>query len=339
MVNLQNKPGTGTQAFYQADKDTGSGFGNNTGLRRPGVFQGAAELLRHDLKDPEIDENLIRRIGSSYFPDVTGNGYLLHTRIMELLRALTNHDHQFSELKTAPSVLLQVCLRPKMLEVWDNSDTQSIGYKLSFDLAYEAVTILRRPEWKSNSLRNSGSSSSVSAGTVHKVIAAIPEKKIGYDKPKEVRQDTENSVKFELIAIAQGMDGPQSIQRLRNEMDLTKILTVTNTYKFINSSIDVLKKGLPKSASEITSRITKLLKMLKDNSLFAIDCTDSKGATLLMVAASKGNEYLIEALKECGADPTLKDTSGRTAADYAARNGYSRISNLLEEDAQEFRRR
>lgn len=340
MVNLQNKPGTGTQEFYQADKDTGSGFGNNTGLRRPGVFQGAAELLRQDLKDPEIDENLIRRIGSKYFPDVTDNGYLLHTRIMELLRALTNREHVFSDLKTAPSVLLEVCLRPKMLEVWGNRDSSElIKDKLSFDLAYEAVTILKRPEWKSKSLRNSGSSSSASTGTVHKVTAPNSEKRSDYDKSKEVGEDTKKSVQSSFIAIAQGMEDFQSIQRLQNEMDLTKIFTVANTYGFLNSAIDVLTKGRPKSGNEITSRITRLLNMLKDNSLFAIDCTDSKGATLLMVAASKGNEHLIEALKECGADPTLKDLSGRTAADYAARNGYSRISNLLEEDAQEFRRR
>jgi hypothetical protein len=41
------------------------------------------------------------------------------------------------------------------------------------------------------------------------------------------------------------------------------------------------------------------------------------GATPLMLAAARGNEKLITALLNAGADPTLTDAYGRNAADYA----------------------
>jgi len=341
MVNLQNKPGTGTQAFYQADKDTGSGFGNNTGLRRPGVFQGAAELLRQDLKDQLITDNLVQKVGINYFPNVTNNGYLLHIKIKELLTALGNRDHHFTELKTAPSVLLNVCLQPKMLEVWGSRDScELIKDKLSFGLAYEAVTILRSAELRSKALRddihNSGTHLCVSANSSHRARTLISEKKTDSSKSQKAREDVEKSVNEIFIAIAEGKQDFQPILLMQSQMGLNEIFTVDNTYKFLASAIDVITNGQSKSGNQIKSEIIGFLELLRTNSLFDINGADSKGKTLLMVAALLGNEHLIEALKEFGADPTLKDLSGQTAAVYATKSGYNQISKLLEEDTCRF---
>ncbi|MFN7998454.1 MAG: ankyrin repeat domain-containing protein [Bryobacteraceae bacterium] len=51
--------------------------------------------------------------------------------------------------------------------------------------------------------------------------------------------------------------------------------------------------------------------------------------TALMHAASTGNRDLCTALLSYGADPTARDMVGRTAADWADCNGFSRIACLL----------
>ncbi|KAF2790699.1 ankyrin, partial [Melanomma pulvis-pyrius CBS 109.77] len=45
----------------------------------------------------------------------------------------------------------------------------------------------------------------------------------------------------------------------------------------------------------------------------AIDSADCTGRTPLIIAAKNGHNDLVELLLKCGADHTLRDSSGRTA--------------------------
>ena len=53
------------------------------------------------------------------------------------------------------------------------------------------------------------------------------------------------------------------------------------------------------------------------------------GTTLLMHAASSGNVELVKYLISIQADPTLQDSNGKSAYDYAIENGHSEIAELL----------
>ena len=53
------------------------------------------------------------------------------------------------------------------------------------------------------------------------------------------------------------------------------------------------------------------------------------GRTMLMSAASNGNQPLCNYLLSIGADKTLTDSNGKTAYDYAVENGYTELAELL----------
>jgi ankyrin repeat protein len=53
------------------------------------------------------------------------------------------------------------------------------------------------------------------------------------------------------------------------------------------------------------------------------------GATPLMVAVGNGREAAVRLLLERGADPSIRDDQGNTAADLAERLGYSMIQALF----------
>ena len=52
-------------------------------------------------------------------------------------------------------------------------------------------------------------------------------------------------------------------------------------------------------------------------------------ATLLMIAADRGNVDAVELLLKRGARKDLKDTSGKTALDYALERDRTEIARLL----------
>jgi ankyrin repeat protein len=64
------------------------------------------------------------------------------------------------------------------------------------------------------------------------------------------------------------------------------------------------------------------------------DRTDS-GATPLMKAAWFGNREAVEELLELGADPTLRDNGGRTAAMLAFERGHDELAQLLKQRADQ----
>ena len=66
--------------------------------------------------------------------------------------------------------------------------------------------------------------------------------------------------------------------------------------------------------------------LLEDRNVNIVDYT---GKTLLMNAAIAGNLNLVEYLISVGADIMIQDQNGKTAFDYAIENGYSDISELL----------
>ncbi len=53
------------------------------------------------------------------------------------------------------------------------------------------------------------------------------------------------------------------------------------------------------------------------------------GMTPLMLASQRGDAHAIRILLDAGADPTLKDPSGRTAYDHATQFGYAEAAELL----------
>jgi ankyrin repeat protein len=54
------------------------------------------------------------------------------------------------------------------------------------------------------------------------------------------------------------------------------------------------------------------------------------GITALMSAAVGGNEATVELLLQCGADPSRRDTQGRSAAAYARAGGHPHLAERLD---------
>jgi hypothetical protein len=52
--------------------------------------------------------------------------------------------------------------------------------------------------------------------------------------------------------------------------------------------------------------------------------------TALMGAAAGGNEAAVELLLQCGADPSRRDTRGRSAAAYARAAGHPHLAERLD---------
>ncbi len=64
-----------------------------------------------------------------------------------------------------------------------------------------------------------------------------------------------------------------------------------------------------------------------------IDDTADDGTTPLMSAAWFGNREGVEALLKLGANPSLRDDRGRTAAMLAFERGHDELANLLQKRA------
>ncbi len=60
-----------------------------------------------------------------------------------------------------------------------------------------------------------------------------------------------------------------------------------------------------------------------------INAAYDAGKTALMHAAAAGSQRIVKLLLQKGADPSITDNDGRTAADHAAANGDTRTLNRL----------
>jgi uncharacterized protein len=70
-----------------------------------------------------------------------------------------------------------------------------------------------------------------------------------------------------------------------------------------------------------------------------LDAESPNRTTPLMMAARQGRPTTVDLLLAEGADPTIRNEAGFTAADYARGNGDVRLSRQLAERAKEFSRR
>lgn len=75
--------------------------------------------------------------------------------------------------------------------------------------------------------------------------------------------------------------------------------------------------------------ITEIVKLLMGN--FDINDQTDYPCTLLMHAARVGNLDLVEYLLSIGAERDLKESTGKTAYDYAVDNGHTEIAEMLSE--------
>lgn len=82
------------------------------------------------------------------------------------------------------------------------------------------------------------------------------------------------------------------------------------------------------AAGEITGRV-ECVRMLLDASA-PVNERQAGGSTPLMSAAQNGDGPVLHLLLERGADPSLKDDEGRSAADHADRAGHDVIARRLQ---------
>ena len=68
-----------------------------------------------------------------------------------------------------------------------------------------------------------------------------------------------------------------------------------------------------------------------------LDARDASGAgsTALLQAAYFGRTAVAKVLLEAGADPTLRDVDGKSAADWAASEGHAELAAILRRAASE----
>ncbi|NQY04732.1 MAG: ankyrin repeat domain-containing protein [Flavobacteriaceae bacterium] len=80
-------------------------------------------------------------------------------------------------------------------------------------------------------------------------------------------------------------------------------------------------------ANYIKKNDSKSVKMLTDT--HGIDCYDSYKRTFLILAASEGNENIMNFLIKKGADINFQDKNGYSALHFAALNNKNRIAEIL----------
>lgn len=88
--------------------------------------------------------------------------------------------------------------------------------------------------------------------------------------------------------------------------------------KLIARDADVNKPGWTPLHYAATSGHLDVMRMLLDNHAY-IDAASPNGSTPLMMAAMYGTTDAVKLLLEAGADPTLKNTQGLSAIDFAWR--------------------
>jgi ankyrin repeat protein len=86
--------------------------------------------------------------------------------------------------------------------------------------------------------------------------------------------------------------------------------------KLIARDADVNKPGWAPLHYAATGAHLKVMQLLLDHSAY-IDAESPNGSTPLMMAAMYGNAESVDLLLKAGADPTLKNSLGLTAVDFA----------------------
>ncbi|RYF39532.1 MAG: ankyrin repeat domain-containing protein [Comamonadaceae bacterium] len=108
-------------------------------------------------------------------------------------------------------------------------------------------------------------------------------------------------------------ESPLMLAALKGNIEVVKALIARNA--------DVNKPGwapLHYAASAGSAQHTQIIALLLENYAY-IDATSPNGTTPLMMAAQYGSTASVQLLLDEGADPTLKNQLGLTAADFALR--------------------
>jgi ankyrin repeat protein len=105
--------------------------------------------------------------------------------------------------------------------------------------------------------------------------------------------------------------------------------------KLIARGADVNKTGWTPLHYAATRGDVAIIQLLLDESAY-IDAESPNGSTPLMMAAMYGTPESAKFLLQAGADPTIKNQLGLTAADFAARAGRSDLAQALKAAAAEF---
>lgn len=104
----------------------------------------------------------------------------------------------------------------------------------------------------------------------------------------------------------------------------------------IAKDAEVNKKGWTPLHYAATSGDVEIINVLLDESAY-VDAASPNGTTPLMMAARGGSVDAVNALLQGGADPTLKNQLGLSAADFARQNNNTDLAKALDVSADEVR--
>lgn len=123
---------------------------------------------------------------------------------------------------------------------------------------------------------------------------------------------------------------PLMMACLKGHVDLAR--------KLVARGADVNKPGWTPLHYAATGGHVAVLQLLLDENAY-IDAESPNGTTPLMMAAMYGTPEAARFLIGAGADPTLKNQVGLSAADFANRAGRGDLAQALRAAAQEFQRK
>jgi hypothetical protein len=121
---------------------------------------------------------------------------------------------------------------------------------------------------------------------------------------------------------------PLMMACLRGQLALAKTL--------IARGADVVKTGWTPLHYAATNGHIPVMELLLDESAY-IDAESPNGTTPLMMAAKYGTPAAVKFLLEAGADPTLKNQLGLSAADFASQSGRTDSAQLIATAAKAWR--
>jgi ankyrin repeat protein len=115
-------------------------------------------------------------------------------------------------------------------------------------------------------------------------------------------------------------ESPLMMAALKGHLDLVRML--------IARDADVNKPGWTPLHYAATNGHLSIVRMLLDHHAY-IDAESPNGTTPLMMAAHYGTPETVKLLLEAGADPSLKNSIGLTALDFAQRANRSDSAQLI----------